>query len=86
MICKHFVDNILKRALVLCCTQLNGFQVFLCNSYNLISVICLHTVHSILSIYRTLSVAATVGQSGLGSDFNVGILNIPQIFKAGASP
>ena len=61
------------------------FQVLLCNSNNLTSVICLHTVF-ILPVDRTLSGATTLGQSRPGSNGNEGALHTPQISKAGASP
>ena len=82
MICKHFVDNILKRARALFCTW---FQVLLCNSHNLTPIICLHTVCSIWPIERTLSGATTPGQSSPGSNGNEGALHIPQRFKAESS-
>ena len=56
------------------------------NSYNLTSVICLHTVCSIWPIDRTLSGASTPGQSRHGSNGNEGVFHIPQIFKARATP
>ena len=55
------------------------------NSYNLTSVICLHTVCSIWPIDRTLSGVTTLGQSETGSNDNEGVLHFPQISKAGAS-
>ena len=62
------------------------FQVLLYNRYNSCSVICLYTVCPIWPIDMALSGATTVGQRRLWSDGNKGVLRIPQIFKAGASP
>ena len=62
------------------------FQVFLCNSHYLTSVICLHTVNSIRPIDRILLCATMLGQSGPGRNSNEGELYIPQILRAGASP
>ena len=45
-----------------------------------------HVFCSTWPIDRTLSGATTPGQSGLGSEGNEGVLHIPQISKAGASP
>ena len=64
----------------------NWFQLLLYNNHNLTCVICLHTVCFIWPIDRTLSGATTLGQSGPGSNGNDGVLHIPQISKAGASP
>ena len=58
------------------------FQVWLYNSHNLTSVICLHTVCSIWFIDRTLSGTNTQGQSRPGSNDNEGVLHIPQSSKA----
>ena len=43
-----------------------------------------YIVCSIWPIDRTLSGATTLGQNGLGSNGNKGVLHIPQISKAGA--
>ena len=51
------------------------FQVFLYNSYNLTSVISLHTVYSIWLINRTWSGATILGQSGPRRNVNEGILH-----------
>ena len=60
----------------------------LCNSENLTSVICLHTVYipngSILPLDRTLSGSTT--QSGPESDSNEGVFHISPSSKTGASP
>ena len=45
-----------------------------------------HRVCSFWPIDRALSGAITPGQSGPGSNGNEGVLCIPRIFKAGASP
>ena len=45
-----------------------------------------HRICSIWPTDRTLSGATTLGQSGLENDDNEGVLHIPQISKAGASP
>ena len=62
------------------------FQVLLYNSHNSKSIICLHTVYSIWPIDRTLSGTTTPSLSGTGSNGNEGVLPIPQISKAAASP
>ena len=74
MICKHFVDNILK------CASASSFlytakcfQVLLYNSHNLTSVICLQTVGFIW-----LSGVTTLSKSAPGSNGNEGVLHIPQ--------
>ena len=56
------------------------------NSHNLTSVICLRTVCSIRPIDRILLGPNTLGQSELESNDNEGVLHIPQLSKAGASP
>ena len=81
----HFIDNILKWAWGLFLHTVKWFQVFLYNSHNLTSVMCLHTVCSIWPIDRTLSGSTTLGQSGPGSNDNEEVLHIPQISKARAS-
>ncbi len=43
-------------------------------------------ISSIWPIDRALSGVTTQGQSGPGSDGNEGVLQIPQISKAGTSP
>ena len=83
MICEYILlDNILKQIWALFCTQLNDFKVLLYNSHNLTSVICLHTNCSIWLFDRILSGATTLGQSGLGSNGNVGVVHIAEISKA----
>ena len=62
------------------------FQVLLYNSHNLTSVICLHTVCSIWSIDRTLTVASTPSQSGPATNGNKGVFQISQVSKARALP
>ena len=52
-------------------------QLLLYSSHNLTSVISLHTVCSIWPIDNTLSEATTLGQSGLKSNSNEGVLYIP---------
>ena len=56
------------------------------NSRNLTLLICLHTVYFIWPIDMTQSGATTPGQSGPGCNGNEGVLCIPQISKAKASP
>ena len=73
----NFIDNILKWAWDLFCTQLNIFRELLYNSHNLISIICLQTVCNIQPIDRTLSGVITLGRSGPESNGNEGILSIP---------
>ena len=62
------------------------FQVSLDKSQSNISHLLAHIVCSICFLNRTLSGATTPGQSGPKSNSNEGVLHIPQISKAGASP
>ena len=66
---RHFVDNILKQAWALFCTQLNSFNN--CNTSHL------YRNCSIWLIDRTQSGATTQGQSGPGSNGNERVLHIP---------
>ena len=64
--------------------KVKRFQVLL-YKHNLTSAICIHSVCSIWSIYRTLSGATTPGQNGSGSKGMERELHILQISMAGAS-
>ena len=86
MICKHILEIFLNE-LEFFLHTVKWFKVLLCNSHNLTSVICLHTVFSIWPIDRTLSDATTPDQSGPWSDCNKGLIRIPLCSNiTGASP
>ena len=82
----HFIDNILKQTRAFFSHTVKWFHVFLYNSHNLTSIICLCTVCCIQPIDRNQSGAITLGESRTRSNDNEGVLDIPRITKAGASP
>ena len=61
------------------------FQILLCNSHNLTSVFCLHTVYSIGPIDKTIRCYHS-GSDGPGSNGNEGVVNIPQNSKVRTLP
>ena len=62
------------------------FQVLLYHSHNLISVICLHTRHSIRPKERIILRATNPGQIGFGSNCSEGVLHFPKILKGWSLP
>ena len=86
MICEHILLITFLNKPELFFAHIKWSQVFLYDSHNLTSVICLHTVCSFWPIDRALWGAATLGQSRHGSNRNEGLLHIPQISKARPSP
>ena len=65
MNCKHILlITFLNEPELIFLHTVKWFQVLLCSSNNLTSIICFHTVCSIWPINRTLSGAITLHQSG----------------------
>ena len=85
MIYKHILLKTFLNKPKLFLQTVKGFQVLLYNSYNLTSIICLHTVLFYFT-RSTLPGTTTPGQGRPGSDGNEGVLHIIRISKAGPLP
>ena len=92
IICLHIFKclQILQSNIKFYLHTVKWFQVSVCNTNNLTSVICLHIVKwlnsSILSIHETLTGTTTPGQSGAGINGNERVFHFLQSSRTGTSP